>query len=77
MNLHQHAKNQLIPSIYFSDAVSFRVQRPDWPHPFLTMPHQKIFNQHLNVLNLYQNVINEAASSISSGEIVDLKIPSD
>ena len=77
MNLHEHAKNQLIPSVYFSDAVNFRVQRPDWPHPFLTMPHQKIFNQHLNVLNLYQNVINEAASSISSGEIVDLKIPSD
>ena len=45
MNLYQHAKNWLIASIYFSDTVSFRVQRPNWPHPFFTMPNQEIFNQ--------------------------------
>ena len=41
INLCQHAKNQLTPSINSEDTVNFRVQRPDWPHPFLTMPNQK------------------------------------
>ena len=40
MNLYQHAKNQLIPFVHSSDTVNFRVQRPDFPNPFLTMPNQ-------------------------------------
>ena len=44
MNLYQHAKNQLIPKVHSWDTINFRVQRPNWPHLFLTMPNQKIFN---------------------------------
>ena len=45
MNLHQHAKNQLIASVPSWDTIIFRVQRPYWPQAFLTMPYQKIFDQ--------------------------------
>ena len=38
------------------------------------MPNQKTFNQHLIFVILHQHAKNEAVSSISSGEIVDLKI---
>ena len=74
MNLYQPEKNKLIPSVHSSDAVNFRVQRPDWPHPFLTMPNQNIFNQLLTFVTLNQHAKIEAVSSICSGEIVDLKI---
>ena len=47
MNLYQHEKNQLIPSVHSSDTVNFIVQRPGWPHPIFTMPNQKIFHQIL------------------------------
>ena len=47
MNLYQHAKNQLIPSIHSRDTVNFRVLWTDWPHPFLTISTQKIFDQLL------------------------------
>ena len=73
MNLFQHAKNQLIPSIHSWVTVSFRVQRPYWPHPFLTMLNQKLFDQLL-AFNLYQYAKNEAILSICSDEIVDSKI---
>ena len=52
-------QNQLIPSVHSSDTVSFRVQRPDWPHSFLTMSNQKIFDQLLIFVNLYQHAKNE------------------
>ena len=71
---NQHAKNLLIPSVHSSDTINFRFQRPDWPHPFLNMPNQKIFNQLLIFMNLYQHAKNEAVSPPCSGEIVDLKI---
>ena len=74
LNLYQHAKNQSIPSVHSSDIGNFRVQRLDWPHPFLTMPNQKISNQFLIFVNLYQHTKKEAVSSVCSGEIVDLKI---
>ena len=44
---------------------------PDWPHPFLAMPIQKIFDQLLIYVNLYQHANNQA---ICSGEMVDYKI---
>ena len=59
INLYQHAKNQLIPSAHW-DTVNFRVQRTDWPHPFLFMPKHKISNQHLLFVNFYQHAKNEA-----------------
>ena len=58
MNLYQHAKNQLIPSAHSWDTVNFKVQRPDWSHPFLSMPNQKIFHQLLIFVNLYQEAKN-------------------
>ena len=64
INLYQHAKNQLIPLFHSSDTVNFRVQRPNWPYLFLTMPNQKIFSQFLIFVNLYQHAKNEAISSI-------------
>ena len=75
MNLCHHAKIQLILSFAHSgDKVTFRVQRPDWPHPFLTIPNQKIFNQLLIFVHLYQHAKNLAVSSTCFGEMVDLKI---
>ena len=74
VNICQYAKNQLIPSVYSGDTVNFTVQRPDWPHSFLTMPNKKIFDEFLNFGNLYQHAKNYAVLSICSGEIVDLKI---
>ena len=47
MNLHQHTKYQFIPSIHSWDTVNFRVPWLDWPHPLLTMPNHKIFDQYL------------------------------
>ena len=38
------------------------------------MPHQTLFNKLLIFVNLYQLIKNKAASSISSGEILDLKV---
>ena len=59
LNLYQHAKNQLIPSVYFWDTVSLKFPWPDWPHSFLTMPTQKCFDQLLIFFNLYQNANNQ------------------
>ena len=44
-----------VHSIYHSwDTVSFRVLWQDWPHPFMTMSTQKVFDQLLIYMNLYQ-----------------------
>ena len=59
-------KKSVIPSVHSSDEASFRVPRPYWPSPFLTMPNQKFFNQLLIFVNLYQHGKNEAISSICS-----------
>ena len=71
--LYQYEKTQLIPLIQSWDKVNIRVQRPDWPYPFLTKPNQKIFNQLLTFVNFYQLVKNEAVLSIYFGEIVQQK----
>ena len=74
VSLYQRAKNQLIPSVHSSDTVNIRVQKPDWPHPFLThvqpMSNHKIFDQFLIFVNLLQHAKNEDVSSICSGEIL-------
>ena len=67
-------KKSVVPSVHFWDAVNFRVQRPDWPHSFLTIPNQEIFDQLSIFVNLYQHAKNEAVSSIFSGEMVPWKI---
>ena len=72
LNLHQHAKNQFIPSIHSWDTANFRVPWPDWPHSFLTTPTQKIFDDQLLIyVNLYQHAKNQAISLICSGNMVD------
>ena len=43
-----------------------RVPRPDWPHPFLATPIQKIFDQILMYVNLYQAIL-----LICSGDMID------
>ena len=35
------SKKSVIPSIHSQDRVNFRVLRPNWPHPFLTMSTHK------------------------------------
>ena len=69
-------KNQLIPSVHSWDIKNFRVERLDWPYPFLTMSKQKIFNQlsTFNFVNLHQHAKNEVVFSICFGEIVHSKI---
>ena len=47
LNLHQHAKNQFLTSIHSWDTANFRVLWSNWPHPFLTMPIIKFFNELL------------------------------
>ena len=74
INFQSVFNSRLIPSVHSWDTVSFRVQRPDWPSPFLTTTKQKIFDQLLIFVNLYQHAKNEAVSLISSGRIIDLKI---
>ena len=74
MNLCQYSKNQLISSVHGWDTVNFRVKRSYWPHPFLTTPYGKVFDQLLICVNLYQHAKNEVILSICSGEKVDLKI---
>ena len=71
LNLHQHAKNQFIPSTHSWDTVNFRVLWPDWPHPFLVTPIQNFFDQLLIYVNLYQHAKNQAISLICSGDMVD------
>ena len=74
MNLYQHVKNHLIPSVHISDTINFRVQTPAWPQPFFIHAQPKIFNQFLIFVNLYHHAKNEAVSSVCPGEIVELKI---
>ena len=67
-------KKSFFPCVHSQDAVNFRVQRPDWPHPFLTMLKQKILDQFLTFVNLYWHAKNKVVSSICSGKMVDLQI---
>ena len=67
-------KKSVAPSVHFWDTANFRVQRPDWPHSFLTIHNHEIFDQLLIFVNLYQHAKNEAVSSIFSGEMVAWKI---
>ena len=73
LDLHQHAKNQLILSIYSLDLINFRVQWPDWPDPFLTIPNHKVSNQLFIYISLCHHA-NQAILSIFSGDINDLNI---
>ena len=52
-------KKSVISYVHFWDTVSFKVSWPDWPHPFMTMPTQKKFDQLLISLNLYQYAKNQ------------------
>ena len=75
VNLYQHAKNQVSPSVHSWDTQS--IWSPEiwlatpifWPCPTKTLYEQlSIF------MNLHQHAKNEAVSSICSREIVDFKI---
>ena len=75
VNLYQHAKNQVSPSVHSWDTQS--IWSPEiwlataifWPCPTKTLYEQlSIF------MNLHLHAKNEAVSSICSREIVDFKI---
>ena len=72
LSLHQHAKNQFIPSTHSWDTVNFRVLWPGWSHPSLTTPTPKFFDQFLIYVNLCQHVKNETILLICSGDMVGL-----
>ena len=55
---------------------NFRVPQPDWPHPVLTMPTPKKFNQLLIFMNLYQHAKNQFIPSVHSSDTVSFKVPS-
>ena len=62
---------KLVHSIDSWDTANFRVPWPDWPHPFLAMPIQKLFDQLLIHANLYHHAKNQVISLICSGVMVD------
>ena len=45
-------------------------QRREWPHPFLTMLTQKIFDQILIFVNLYQCAKNQLIPSVHSWDTI-------
>ena len=49
------------------------VLRPEWAHPFMTMPAPIFFNHFLISMNLYQYAEYQAFSSFCSRDVVDLK----
>ena len=55
------------------ETANFRVPWPDWPHPFLTMPTPKNFDQLLIFVNLYQHAKNQFISSIHPSNTVKFR----
>ena len=74
LDLHQHVKNQFIPSIHSSDTDNFRVLLLEWTHPLLTKPTQQNVKSTFNFLNLYQHAESEAILSPCFEDTADLKI---
>ena len=74
LNFYQHTKSQFIPLIPLWDTANFSALRPGWAHPFLTTPTPIFLNQLLFSINLYQHAESQDFSSLSSGDIVNLKI---
>ena len=64
VNLHQHAKNQFIPSVHSSDTVSVKVPSHDWPNPFLIMWNPKTFQSIF--MKLYQHAKNKLIPLVNS-----------
>ena len=67
-------KSQCIQSVHFWDTVNFRVLWPDWPHPFLTIPTQKSFDQLLIFMNLYQHAKNQFIPFVHSSDTVNFRV---
>ena len=57
----------------FSDTVTFRVPWLDWPHPFLTMPTQQIFDQLLIFVSVYQHAKTQFIPSVHSSDTVNFR----
>ena len=58
------------------ETANFRVPWPDWPHPFLTMPTPKNFDQLLIFVNLYQHAKNQFIPSLHSSDTINFKVHS-
>ena len=50
------------------------VTRPDWSHPFLTMPTPKIFKHLLNCMNSYQHGKNQLIQYLHSSDTANLRV---
>ena len=74
LNFYQQTKHQLTLLNPSWDTANLSVLRPDWPHPFLTIPMPIFFDQLLFSMNLHQYAKNQASSSFCSRDIVNLKI---
>ena len=56
MAIFDHAHPKIIESTFsIAELVNFRIPWPDWPHPFLTLPTQKSFDQLLIFVIVYQH----------------------
>ena len=54
----------------------FRVPWEDWPHAFLTMPTQEIFDELTIFLNLYEHAKNQFIPSVNSSDTVHFRVRS-
>ena len=72
VNLYQHAKNQFIPSVHFSDTVSFKVPQHDWPQTFLTM--LKLYQYAKNKLIPLVNSILESSNQIGHINMLKMRL---
>ena len=66
-------KISLFPSFTF-EIQPIIVLWPEWPHPFKTMFNEKNFQSTFNFHEIVSSRKTQAISSVSSGDIPDLKI---
>ena len=62
-------KKDFIPSVHFWFLWS------DWPHPFLTKPTQKSFDQFLSFVTMYQHEKNQFIPCVHSSDTVNFRVP--
>ena len=68
MNLYQHAKNQLDPSVHSYDTVNFRIQRPEWPpYPTKKFLSTSNFCEFVSICHEY-NQLNSYTHSLDTAD---------
>ena len=72
-------RTRICTSIRKNDFIKFAqfwVLWSDWPHPFLTKPTQKIFDQLLTFVIIYHHAQNQFIPSVHSSDTVNFRVPS-